>query len=165
VKNDERLIIGCLATETVKSLSLTLQSKDDYNKKEKDGRRVACCEIVVVCIEQDYNHTAITTTTLTIHGSHSLSASMLRVSDGITDNVLKKDLENSTSLFVNESRNTLDTTTTSETTDSGLGDSLDVVTKDLAMTLGASLSKSLSSFATARHAVFICFVCRLLALD
>ena len=158
MKNDERRIIGCLATETVKSLSLTLQSKDDCNKKEKDKRRVVCCEIIVVCIEQDYNDTA-TTTTLTIHCSHSLSASMFRVSDGITDNVLKKDLENSTSLFVNESRNTLDTTTTSETTDSGLGDSLDIVTKDLAMTLGASLSKSLSSFATARHSVFICFVC------
>jgi hypothetical protein len=88
---------------------------------------------------------------------------MFRVSDGITDNILKKDLENSTSLFVNETRNTLDTTTTSETTDSGLGDSLDIVTKDLAMTLGASLSESLSSFATARH-VSICFVCLLIAL-
>ena len=85
---------------------------------------------------------------------------MLGVSDRITDNILKKDLENSTSLFVNQSRNTLDTTTTSETTDSGLGDSLDIVTKDLAMTLGASLSKSLSSFATARHTVFV-FVCLL----
>jgi hypothetical protein len=112
-----------------------------------------CCEIVV--IEQDYNDTA--TLTLTIHCSHSLSASVFRVSDGITDDILKKDLENSTSLFVNETRNTLDTTTTSETTDSGLGDSLDIVTKDLAMTLGASLSESLSSFATARH-VCVCFV-------
>ena len=113
-----------------------------------------CCEIVV--IEQDYNDTA--TITLTIHGSHSLTTSVFRVSDAITNDILKKDLENTTSLFVDETRNTLDTTTTSETTDRGLGDSLDVVTKDLAMTLGASLSESFSSFATSRH-VCICFVC------
>jgi hypothetical protein len=33
----------------------------------------------------------------------------------------------------------LDTATTSETTDSRLGDTLDVVSKDLAMTLGSAL--------------------------
>ena len=32
-----------------------------------------------------------------------------------------------------------------------LGDALDVVTKDLAMALGSSLSESLSSFASSRH--------------
>jgi hypothetical protein len=80
---------------------------------------------------------------------------VLGVSDRVTNDILKEDLEDTTSLFVDETRDTLDTATTSETTDSGLSDSLDVVTKDLAMTLGASLSKSLSSFATARH---VCFV-------
>jgi hypothetical protein len=45
-------------------------------------------------------------------------------------------------------RNTLDTTTTSKTSDSGLGDTLDVVTKNLAMTLGSALSKTLATFAT-----------------
>ena len=42
-------------------------------------------------------------------------------------------------------RNTLDTTTTSETTNGGLGDTLDVVTQDLAVTLGTTLSKTLAS--------------------
>jgi hypothetical protein len=42
-------------------------------------------------------------------------------------------------------RDTLDTTTTSETADSGLGDTLDVVTKNLAVALGSALSKTLSS--------------------
>jgi hypothetical protein len=37
MKNDEWR--RCLAAETVKSLSLTLQSKDDCNKKEKEKRR------------------------------------------------------------------------------------------------------------------------------
>jgi hypothetical protein len=38
------------------------------------------------------------------------------------------------------SRDTLNTTTTRETTDGRLGDTLDVVTKNLAMTLGSALS-------------------------
>ena len=42
---------------------------------------------------------------------------------------LEEDLENTTGLLVDESRDTLDSTTASETTDSGLGDSLDVVTQ------------------------------------
>jgi hypothetical protein len=86
-----------------------------------------------------------------IHGGDSLTTGMLSVGDRVTDNVLEENLEDSTSLFVDETGDTLDTTTTCETTDSRLSDSLDIVTKDLAMTLGASLSESLSSFTSARH--------------
>ena len=75
-----------------------------------------------------------------IHGSDSLAASVLGVGDRITDDVLKEHLQNTSGFLVNEARDTLDTTTTSETADSGLGNSLDVVTKDLAVTLSASLS-------------------------
>lgn len=42
-------------------------------------------------------------------------------------------------------RDTLDTTTARETTDGGLGDTLDVVTKNLAMTLGSALAEALSA--------------------
>jgi hypothetical protein len=42
---------------------------------------------------------------------------------------LEEDLENTTGLLIDETRDTLDTATTSETTDRGLGDTLDVVTK------------------------------------
>jgi hypothetical protein len=45
------------------------------------------------------------------------------------------------------SRNTLDTTTTSETSDCGLGNTLDVVTKNLAVTLGTTLAETLATFA------------------
>jgi ABC-type transporter Mla subunit MlaD len=45
-------------------------------------------------------------------------------------------------------RDTLDATTTSETADSRLGDALDVVTEDLAMTLGSTLAEALAAFAT-----------------
>ena len=77
---------------------------------------------------------------------------MLGVGDGITDDVLKEDLEDTTGLFVDESRDTLHTTTSGKTTDGRLGDALDVITKDFPVTLGAPLSETLSSFATSRHA-------------
>jgi hypothetical protein len=43
------------------------------------------------------------------------------------------------------SRNTLDTTTTRETANGGLGDTLDVVTQDLAVTLSSALAKALAT--------------------
>ena len=46
---------------------------------------------------------------------------MLSVCDGVTNDVLQKDLQNTTGLLVDEARDTLDTTTTSETTN-GLSD-------------------------------------------
>ena len=86
-----------------------------------------------------------------IHSGDSLPLGVLGVGDGISDDVLKEDLEDTTGLFVDEARDTLDTTTTSKTTNGGLGDTLDVITQHLAMTFGASLSEALSSFAASRH--------------
>ena len=86
-----------------------------------------------------------------VHGSDSLPLGVLGVGDGISDDVLKEDLEDTTGLFVDEAGDTLDTTTTSKTTDGGFGDTLDVITQHLAMTFGASLSEALSSFAASRH--------------
>jgi len=43
-------------------------------------------------------------------------------------------------------RDTLDTTTTSETTDSRLSYTLDVITKNLAVTLGTTFAETLSTF-------------------
>ena len=86
-----------------------------------------------------------------VHGSDGLSLGVLSVGDGISDDVLKEDLEDSTGLFVDEARDTLDTTTTRKTADGGLGDTLDVIAQHFAMTLGASLSEALSSFAASRH--------------
>jgi len=86
-----------------------------------------------------------------IHGNDSLAASVFRVGDRVADDVLEEHLEDSTSLLVNETRDTLHTTTTSETTDSRLGDSLNVIAENLAVTLGSSLSESFTSFSAARH--------------
>ena len=86
-----------------------------------------------------------------IHGSDSLPLGMLGVSDGIPDDVLKEDLQNTAGLFVDEARDALDTTTASQATDGRLSDTLDVITKYLPVTLSTSLSKPLSSFASACH--------------
>jgi hypothetical protein len=59
-----------------------------------------------------------------VQGGDSLSLGVFSVSDGITDNVFQENLEDTTGFFVDQTRDTLDTTTTSETTDSRLGDTL-----------------------------------------
>ena len=43
-------------------------------------------------------------------------------------------------------RDTLDTATTGETTNGGLGYALDVVTKNLSVTLGSTFAETLSTF-------------------
>jgi hypothetical protein len=86
-----------------------------------------------------------------VHGGDGLSLGVLGVGDGITDDILEEDLEDAAGLFVDEARDTFDTASTRETTDGGLGDTLDVITQHFAMTFGASLSEALSSFAASRH--------------
>ena len=86
-----------------------------------------------------------------IHGGDSLPASVLGVGDGVTDDVLKEDLEDTAGLLVDQTRDALDTTSAGKSANSGLSDTLDVVSQDLAMTLGTTLTESLSSFSTSRH--------------
>ena len=59
--------------------------------------------------------------------------------------IFEEDFENTAGLFVDETRNTFHTATTRETADSGLGDTLDVVPKNLPVALCSALSKSLST--------------------
>jgi hypothetical protein len=86
-----------------------------------------------------------------IHGGDSLPLGVFGVGDGITDDVLKEDLEDTSGLLIDEARDTLDTSAASQSADGGLGDTLDVITQHFAMTLGASLAESLSSFASSGH--------------
>lgn len=76
---------------------------------------------------------------------------LLSVCDSITDDTLEEGLENTSCLLVDHGGDTLDTTTTSETSDSGLGDTLDVVTKNLSVALGTALSETLATFAASSH--------------
>jgi hypothetical protein len=86
-----------------------------------------------------------------IHSGDSLPLGVFSVGDGITDDVLKEDLKDTTGLLIDQARDTLDTSTSRQTADSGLGDTLNVITQYFAMTLSASLSKSFSSFTTSGH--------------
>ena len=95
-----------------------------------------------------------------VHSRDGLSLGVLGVGNSVTDDVLEEHLEYSTSLLVDESRDTLHTTTASQTADSGLGDTLDVITKHFAMTLGAALSQTFASFTATRHDELLLTTCQ-----
>ena len=86
-----------------------------------------------------------------IHGGDSLPLGVLGVGDGITDHVLKEHLEDTAGLLVDQTGDTLHTAATSQTADGGLGDTLDVVAQNFAVTLGAAFAKAFSSFSSATH--------------
>ncbi len=88
-----------------------------------------------------------------IHSGDSLPLGVFSVGDSIPDNILKENLENTTGLLVDEARDTLDTTTTSQPPDSGLSNTLDVISQHLPVPLSASLAQSFSTFASASHLV------------
>src|SRR5262249_30271359 len=75
-----------------------------------------------------------------VHGRDCLASGVLSVGDSIADHMLQEDLEHTTSLIVDGARNTLHTTTTSQTSDGGLGNTLDIVTELLAVSLGSGLA-------------------------
>ena len=91
-----------------------------------------------------------------IHGSDGLPLGVFGVGDSIPDDVLEEHLQDTTGLFVDQTADSLDTTSASKTTDGGLGDTLDVITKNLPVALGAPLSESLSSFAASSHVDVSC---------
>ena len=82
-----------------------------------------------------------------VHGGDGLPLGVLGVSDGITDDVFQEDLEDPAGFFIDEAGDALDPSTTSQTTDGRLGDALDAVAENLAVTFGASLAESFTSFA------------------
>jgi hypothetical protein len=73
------------------------------------------------------------------------------VCDGITNDVFQEHLQDTTGFFVDQARDTLDSTTASQSTDGWLSDTLDVITQNFAMTLRSSFSETFSSFAATSH--------------
>jgi hypothetical protein len=86
-----------------------------------------------------------------IHGGDGLPLGVFSVGDSIPDDVLQENLEDTAGLFVDEARDTLDTSTASQTPDGGLGDALDVIPEHLPVPLGTSLAESLSSLSASGH--------------
>ena len=64
---------------------------------------------------------------------------------------LEEVFQNSTSFLVDETRDTLDTTTTSKAANSRLSNALDIVAQDFTMALCTSLSEALATFSTASY--------------
>ncbi len=86
---------------------------------------------------------------------------MLGVGDGVLDNRLQERLQNTSGLLIDEGRDSLDTTSASQSSDGGLGDTLDVVSQDLSVSLGSSLSQTFSSLSASRHLLLITSDCTL----
>jgi hypothetical protein len=84
-----------------------------------------------------------------VHCGDGLSSGVLSVGNSVTNNVLQEDLKDTTSLVVDLSRDTLYTSSASKTSDGWLGDTLNVVTKDLSMALSSTLSESLTALSAA----------------
>ena len=60
-----------------------------------------------------------------IHGGDSLSSGVLGVSDRVSDDVLKENLEDTSGLLVDKSRDSLDSTSSCQSSDGRLGDTKD----------------------------------------
>ena len=86
-----------------------------------------------------------------VHGGDSLSLGVLAVGDSITDDVLKEHLQDSTGFLVDQSGDSLDSSSSGETANGWLGDTLDVISENFAMALGTTFSKAFSSLSTSGH--------------
>jgi hypothetical protein len=88
-----------------------------------------------------------------VHGVHSLAAGMLSVGDGVSQGVFQKHFHDRANFFGDECVDALDTTTTSETADGGLGDTLDFVAKHPFVAFGPALAQSFATLPASRHCV------------
>lgn len=70
-----------------------------------------------------------------IHCGNGRATSVIGVQDSIMHHFLEKNPEGSACMFINEARDTLHTTTVSETTDGIIGNSFDVAKDNLPVTL------------------------------
>lgn len=86
-----------------------------------------------------------------IEGGDGLSLGVLGVGDCVSDDALEEGLQDTAGFLVDHGRDTLDTATTRETTDGGLGYALDVVTENLSVTLGSAFAEALSTFSASSH--------------
>jgi len=84
-----------------------------------------------------------------VHGGHGLSPGVLCVGHSVSDDFFEEDLDDRAGFFVDETRDALHTTAASKTTDRRLGNFLDIVPENLAVTLCTAFSKAFASLASA----------------
>ena len=66
-----------------------------------------------------------------VHGCDGLPLSVFGVGDGVADDILQEDFEDTSSLFIDEAGNTFHASTASQSANGRLGNTLDIVTKHL----------------------------------
>ena len=86
-----------------------------------------------------------------VHSGDGLPLGVLGVGNGIADNVLQEYLEDTSGLLVDKAGNTLDTTSAGQTTDGGLGNTLDIITQNFTVTFCAPLAEALTSLSASCH--------------
>jgi hypothetical protein len=86
-----------------------------------------------------------------VHSCDSLPPRVFSVRDRIPNNVLEEDLKYSSALFVDQTRNSLHTTSSRQTTDGRLGDTLDRISNNFSVSLGSSLSETFATFSSSSH--------------
>jgi len=75
-----------------------------------------------------------------VHGRHGLPLGVFRVGHRVPDDVLQENLQHAAGLFVYEAGYSLDASAACQATYRRLGDTLDVVPQDLAVTFRTPLS-------------------------
>ena len=84
-----------------------------------------------------------------IEGGDGLSLGVLGVADGISDNVLEEASEDNSGLVIDEGADSLDSTSSGESSDSWLGDTEDGFLDSLGgVSLGSGLTLNLAEFAS-----------------
>ena len=84
-----------------------------------------------------------------IEGGDGLSLGVLGVADGISDNVLEEASEDNSGLVIDEGADSLDSTSSGESSDSLLGDTEDGFLDSLGgVSLGSGLTLNLAEFAS-----------------
>ena len=86
-----------------------------------------------------------------VHGSDCFSLGVLAVSHRVPDDVFQENLENTSALLVDETGDSLDSSSASQTPDGGFSDALDVVAQNFAVAFSTPLAESFASFTTSRH--------------
>ena len=99
-----------------------------------------------------------------VHGSDGLSLGVLGIGDGVSDDSLEEALQDVSGVLVDVEGDSLDTTSSGESSDGWLGDALEQwsvrlsgvsLGSDLSSALADSLSNSLSGLSDSSH-LFIC---------
>jgi len=116
-----------------------------------DKSRCCCCCGSVLAPEAVQGASLSLQSVHDVHRCDGFPLGVLAVGHGISDDVLKEDLQDAACFLVDQPGDSLDATSSGQATNRWFSDALDVVSQDFSVTLGTALSQSLSSFASSGH--------------